>query len=363
MVREKEIHQHRKDEHISLGLKNWRFKEQWPEFSGLKFSDVRLIPQGLPELALSEIDLSVQLFGYQFAFPFYIEAMTGGSTLGTSINEQLAEVAAQQSLALAVGSQSVAIKFPELAADYRKLRRINPNGFMFANLGAHHNLESAKKAVDMLEANALELHINVAQELTMKNSEGDRSFYWLENINEIANKLDVPVIVKEVGFGFSQEMYRQLAQTEIAAINIGGKGGTNFAWIEHERGGEFKLDDYGLTTVESLLEAEISGNRKDLIATGGIQDAQEIIKSQMLGAKLVSSAGFMLHTLRSETDGVQALNRNIEQWKEELRRFYLLQGARDLSQLQTRELLMSPNAQLFSDVRKKSQIDYLVKSK
>ena len=104
---------------------------------------------------------------------------------------------------MAVGSQSIALKFPELAAGFSEVRKIHSSGFLFANIGAGHSLENAKRAVDMIEANALEIHVNTAQELPM--DEGDREFYWLENINEIASQLEVPVIVKEVGFGISQK--------------------------------------------------------------------------------------------------------------------------------------------------------------
>lgn len=349
-MREKEIHQHRKDEHLSLGIKYWK-NQRNEHFSGLRFSDVRMVPQGLPELALDEIDLSVRALNTRFEQPFYIEAMTGGSTFGDKINAQLAEIAAAQNLPMAVGSQSIAIKYPELTAGFQKLRKINPDGFMFANLGAHHNLEAAKRAVDMLEANALELHINVAQELTMKNGEGDRDFYWLENINEIANKINVPLIVKEVGFGFSKEMFHQLSQTAVSAINVGGKGGTNFAWIEHQRGGEFELEDYGFTTVESLLEAQHAQTQKTLIGTGGITAVSDIVKAQLLGADLVSAAGFVLHQLME--NGSDPLQMKLENWKKELRRYYALQGVKNKAALKKRPVLLSMEAQYFLEQRRK----------
>lgn len=129
--------------------------------------------------------------------------MTGGTERADKINAQLAEIAKNQHLAMAVGSQSIALKFPELAAGFSEVRKIHSSGFLFANIGAGHSLENAKRAVDMIEANALEIHVNTAQELPM--DEGDREFYWLENINEIASQLEVPVVVKEVGFGISQK--------------------------------------------------------------------------------------------------------------------------------------------------------------
>lgn len=351
---EKLIHQHRKDEHLSIAMKQWQNLPQVTGKTGISFEDLRLIPQGLPELSVNEIDLSTTFLGENFQVPFYIEAMTGGSDRGDKINEQLAEIAKNQNLAMAVGSQSIAIKFPELAAGFKKVRQIHSKGFLFANLGAHYGLESAKRAVDMLEANALELHINLAQELTMKSSEGDRVFYWLDNINEIASKLEVPVIVKEVGFGMSQKMFELLAQTEVSAINVGGKGGTDFSNIERVRGGEFLLENYGLTTVESLLEAQISENQKPLIATGGISSAQDIVKSLILGADMVSSAGKILSVLTSS--GAEATEQMLAEWKADLKFFFALQVAKNLQEIQTSKLLYSTESLNFIKHRKKGKM-------
>ena len=212
MKSEKEIHQHRKDEHLSLAYKYW--KEERNQTLGLTFSDVRIIPNTLPELSTEKVELSSKVFGQDFEFPFYIEAMTGGGERADKINQTLAESAKNQHLAMAVGSQSIALKFPELAAGFKEVRKIHSSGFLFANLGAGHSLENAKRAVEMIEANALEIHVNTAQELPM--DEGDREFYWLENINEIASQLEVPVIVKEVGFGISQKTFKELAKTATA---------------------------------------------------------------------------------------------------------------------------------------------------
>lgn len=349
---EKEIHQHRKDEHLSLGIKYWRQVQNIEPFSGLKFSDVRFVPQGLPELALADIDLSVDLLDHHFEQPFYIEAMTGGSVRADKVNADLASLASNLHLPMAVGSQSIAMRFEDVAAGYKNVRKINPDGFIFANLGAHHQLESAKRAVDMLEANALELHINLAQELTMKNSEGDRSFVWLKNMNKIAEEIHVPLIVKEVGFGFSQQMFKQLSQTAVSAINVGGKGGTNFAWIEHGRGGEFELEDYGFTTVESLLEARFCQNQKHLIATGGVQSPADIVKAQLLGADLVSSAGFILHRLMA--DGASQVEQMLAKWPEDLKKYYALQASRNLTELRSNQFLLSLDGQNFVNQRQKN---------
>ncbi|GAB2026606.1 type 2 isopentenyl-diphosphate Delta-isomerase [Lactovum odontotermitis] len=348
---EKIKHQHRKDEHLSLAQKYWR--DGRPGGNGLE--DVRLIPNNLPEISMDEVDISAELFGHRFEKPFYIEAMTGGSLRGDKINTQLAEIAKNQHIAMAVGSQSIALKYPELAAGFAKVREIHKDGFLFANIGAHHELEAAKRAVDMIEANALEIHVNAIQELAMPDNEGDRDFYWLDNINEIASKLDVPVIVKEVGFGMSQRTFEQLEQTAVSAINVGGRGGTNFAWIEKHRAAPFSLflDEQGLTLAESLLEAKFARTSKDLIATGGIQYADQIVKAQILGAGLVSSAGSILANLTE--NGADYVELVLEGWASDLTRFYTLLGARNWTELEKSELIYSGQLAGFIEQRKRGQ--------
>ena len=241
------------------------------------------------------------------------------------------------------------MKFPELAAGFSEVRKIHSSGFLFANIGAGHSLENAKRAVDMIEANALEIHVNTAQELPM--DEGDREFYWLENINEIASQLEVPVIVKEVGFGISQKTFKALAKTAVSGINIGGAGGTNFAWIERKRSKNgFNLDEFGLSTLESLLEAKMADNRKSLIATGGITSAQEIFKSLILGADLSSSAGFILKNLMQT--GPEKVEEVIEQWKQDLNKLFVLTGSKNIEECRKVELLYSTNMLNFIQQRK-----------
>ncbi|KZK39790.1 Isopentenyl-diphosphate delta-isomerase FMN-dependent [Lactococcus cremoris] len=348
MKSEKEIHQHRKDEHLSLAYKYW--KEERNQTLGLTFSDVRIIPNTLPELSTEKVELSSKVFGQDFEFPFYIEAMTGGGERADKINQTLAEIAKNQHLAMAVGSQSIALKFPELAAGFKEVRKIHSSGFLFANLGAGHSLENAKRAVEMIEANGLEIHVNTAQELPM--DEGDREFYWLENINEIASQLEVPVIVKEVGFGISQKTFKELSKTAVSGINVGGAGGTNFAWIERKRSKNgFDLDDFGFSTLESLLEAKTAENTKSLVATGGISSAQDIFKSLILGADLASSAGFILKNLMQT--GPEKVEEILEQWKQDLNKLFVLTGSKNIAESHNVDLLYSAKMLDFIQQRKK----------
>jgi len=213
--------------------------------------------------------------------------MTGGSPKTAIINHDLATVARETNLAMASGSISAGIKHPETQESFRIIRKTNPNGLIFANLGAEHSLENAKIAVDLLEANALQLHVNAPQELVMP--EGERNFNgWLQNIEKIVANLEVPVIVKEVGFGMSQETIQQLIDVGVKTIDISGRGGTNFAQIENARRDQNDLNftsDWGQSTAVSLLESYSLQNQVEILASGGIKTPMDMIKALSLGAK------------------------------------------------------------------------------
>lgn len=342
---------HRKDEHLSLGVNLWR--QQNFLTPGASYEDVRWLPVVFPEMAVSDTDVSVDLFNHHFDWPFYIEAMTGGSELTGRINSQLAEVARTTNLAMAVGSQSIALKEPDLASTFKVARKQHPDGFLIANLGADHPIENVRAAVDMIDANAIEMHVNVAQELVM--AEGDREFFWLDNLANVIAKSPVPVIIKEVGFGMSQSAIKTIQQLNPAAINIGGANGTNFAVIERRRNRQaetLNIDQFGLSTVESLISAQIMQNQYPIIATGGIQSANDVITSLMLGATLVSSAGFMLKTLMD--DGQSALVQQIEGWQSALPRLLTLLGAQSNQELVEKQRLYSPSLQNFITQQKAS---------
>ncbi len=324
------LHSHRKDDHVMIAEKLYREQSE----NGL--SSVRLIPENLPELALEEVSLKTTLAGLETGIPFFINAITGGSEATDRLNEGLARAAARTGLAMAVGSQSVAVRNPAFAEGFGKLREINPDGIMLANLGAGHPLENAELAVSMISADALELHLNAAQELVMP--EGDSSFYWLDNLVHVKDSLNVPVLVKEVGAGMSVKTLKDLADRGFSYVDIAGSGGTDFAAIENERRSDRTalsfMQDIGLTTAESLLgarrhAAELSG--LSLTASGGIRDAADIVKCLVLGAENVGISGLFLHILIQEgTDGLVA---RIEDMKLGVRTLMALLGCRTVSEL------------------------------
>ncbi|MDF7637100.1 type 2 isopentenyl-diphosphate Delta-isomerase [Leuconostocaceae bacterium ESL0958] len=333
----------RKNEHLSLATKFWRDGSN--QQVGPGFEAVRLIPGPLTDMSVAEADPSLLLFGQHFDWPFYIEAMTGGSAQGKAVNEALAKVAAETNLAMAVGSQSAALKDPTLADSYQVVRKQHPTGFLIANLGADHPIDHVRAAVDMIEANAIELHVNLGQELSM--AEGDRAFFWLENLNNVIAKAPVPVIIKEVGFGMGPALLQQLAALEPAAINIGGGNGTSFHQIEQRRDRQktapLDLTQYGLSTVESLLAAEKANLTTPVIATGGIQSINDVLTALVLGAKTSSVAGYFLKVLM--TDGPNALTQEILSWQAALPKLMTLCGAQTLADLPQQDRIYSPALQ------------------
>lgn len=336
-------HAHRKDEHLSLAEKFYQ------PTAASQFDQLRFIHQSLPEMALADVDLTTTLGPLTLPVPFLIEAMTGGSPRTGRVNAQLGRLAAATKMAVASGSQSIALHDDAAIATFTPLRENNPNGIVFANIGGGHTVAQAQAAVDMLAADALEIHVNAAQELVMP--EGDRTFYWLDEIGNIVAALDVPVIVKEVGFGMAHETLTQLAQVGVQFVDLGGRGGTNFITIENFRRANKELDylaDWGQSTVESLFEAR-QVSTLTTIATGGIRNPLDAAKALALGAHLVGSAGFILHSL-IKTDEPTTITA-LREWQSGLRTIMTLLGVKDLATLQQQTLLRSPALQNYCHQR------------
>lgn len=332
----------RKDQHVELA------QQQFTLQPSRDFSETLFVHQSLPKQKVEEVDLSTELLGLEFQFPFFINAMTGGGTKTGEINRLLGIMGHMTKLPLASGSVSAAIKDSTVAKTFSVMRRENPNGIIFANLGAHHDLENAKRAVDILEANALQIHVNAPQEIVMP--EGDRDFtMWLHNIESLVNHLEVPVIVKEVGFGMSRETITQLASIGVQAVDVSGTGGTDFAKIENDRR-IFKdydyLEGWGQSTVVSLLEAMSLDDdlRPHVVASGGIKTPLDIIKSLSLGADLVGLSNRFLQYVSDGKgtrfeDGLYA----ITVFKEQLAEIMTMLGAKNLTDLRNKDLVLSPN--------------------
>ena len=301
----------RKIDHIEYALQTRRAVD-----NGL--SDIRFVHNSLPNTAVSNVNLAVKMGELSFSSPIFINAMTGGGGNETyKINEGLAEVAKEFGLAMAVGSQMAAIKNPSERSTFEIVRKVHKDGILFANLGSEATVDQAKHAVEMIEANALQIHLNPVQELVMP--EGDRDFTMsLRNIERIVKNVEVPVIVKEVGYGMSKETAEQLTNVGVSIVDVGGFGGTNFSSIENKRRNRrlTYFEDWGISTSASICEVSSIQSPPFIIATGGMNDALQTVKALSLGASLVGMAGFVLKIFREQ--GMEALRAEMRAFHEDL---------------------------------------------
>lgn len=320
----------RKMEHVHHALQLGQSGEQG-------FRDIRLLHNCLPSISSEHISLQTSIGELNLSSPIVINAMTGGAHETEEINRDLAVAARETGLAMAVGSQMSAIKNPEVASSYRIVRKMNPDGVVLGNLGSEATLEQALRAVDMLQADALQIHLNVMQELIMP--EGDRNFSgMLDRIRTIADQVGVPVMVKEVGFGMVQESAEALFECGVQIIDVGGAGGTNFAAIENARRKipmEW-LNDWGCKTSIALLEVLEAKKQKgvkgiSIVATGGISRSLDVCKALTLGASAVGMAGAFLRVLREQ--GIEALASRIRSLHEELQLLMTAMGANTIDRL------------------------------
>ena len=310
------------------------------------FEDVKLVHCALPDLSLEEIDISGLFFNKKLKAPIIINAITGGALETIEVNKSLAKVAKACGLAMAVGSQTAGLENKDYVKSFRIVRETNPTGLIFANLGAHVLPQQAKEAVSMIEADALQIHLNVPQELNML--EGDRDFKgYLNNILQIQDQSKVPTIVKEVGFGISYEVAQKLHAAGIRNVDVGGLGGTNFIAIEAERTKqslgvierEEQLDSWGISTVSSLIEVTSKLQWDNVIATGGVRNALQCAIALALGADLVGIAGPFLRLLIKTSE--KELLMEIENLKEQLKRILLLTGTSSLADVEKIPVVIS----------------------
>lgn len=324
----------RKLEHIKYALQTGQQR-----LSG--FEDISFVHQSLPDLSLEDISLDTVIGELQVSSPIFINAMTGGGGIETEIlNKELSIAARETGIAMAVGSQMAALKNPGEARSFEIVRKMNPDGIVIANLGGEAGIEEAKRAVDMLGADALQIHLNVIQELTMP--EGDRSFKdTLSRIEKINSMLHIPVIVKETGFGMSKETVSQLLSAGVTIMDVGGFGGTNFARIENERRLHVlsHFNDWGIPTAASIAEAVSTAEDLSIIASGGIQNALDVAKCLALGANAAGLAGQFIKTLKE--DGLPALIQELGVIHEELRIIMTALGAKNINGLQAARLVVS----------------------
>lgn len=304
------------------------------------FEDIMLMNNSVPELDMADIDLSISFLGKRLAYPVLINAITGGTEQAKMINRNLACLAHKYGLAMAVGSQTIALEEPGLRDSFTVVRNMNPDGLMMANVSANSPVKKALEAVKMISADALQLHFNVPQELAM--SEGDRNFKGvIDNVKRIVDACPVPVVAKEVGFGFSRESVASLFASGVTIFDNGGKGGTNFLAIEDQRNGMFDqhLSDWGIPTAASLGEILALQLPVQIIASGGIRKASDLAKAIAMGAAMVGISGMFLKVLLEE--GSEELDRFMERFFYQSQAIFLMSGANDCNAIKEKPLIIT----------------------
>ena len=289
----------RKTDHININL-----KEDVSSSLSTGLENYQLIHQALPEMSLADVDLSQELFDKQQPVPLLVSSMTGGTDMAARINRNLATAAQEAGLAMGVGSQRAAIEKPDLESTYQ-VRRFAPDILLFANLGAvqlnyGYGLDECQRAVDMIEADALILHLNPLQEALQP--EGDVDFSHLaQKITRIRKNLGIPVIIKEVGWGISTDTARLLMDAGVDAIDVAGAGGTSWSQVEMARIDEpyrkqtaGTFIDWGIPTTESILNVRQASKDVTLFASGGLQTGIDVAKCLALGANMGGMAGLFL---------------------------------------------------------------------
>lgn len=335
----------RKDEHLLLA------KAQQSQPKENDFDAVSFVHQSMVSISDAQIDLTTSINGLTLEVPFYINAMTGGSEKTKVFNQQLAMVAKATGLMMATGSVSAALKDPSVADSYTVVRDENPQGLVLANMGAGRNAEDAQKMIELLHADGLQIHLNVPQELVMPEGEHDFDS-WAANIRETIEAVSVPVIVKEVGFGMAQETIQKLLELGVQAVDVSGRGGTSFTQIENSRRERRELsylDNWGQSTVISLLEAQPFMDELTVLASGGIRNAFDIFKAVSLGANAVGISGAILNTVMSE--GVDATIELVEDWKAQLRLLYALTGKATTKDVQKNQLIITGAPKEWAELR------------
>lgn len=324
----------RKDEHVRHVL-NQTVKSE------TDFNRVHLVHHSLPDFNLEDIDLSSSFGAFNWSVPLYINAMTGGSEWTKDINEKLALVAKASGLPMSLGSMHAAIKDPSVESSFSVARKMNPNGFLMANVGADVPAEHVHEIIELIDANALQIHINAAQELIMP--EGDRQFKnWKRNIQKIINTVNIPVIVKEVGFGMSRETISSLLELGVIYIDISGRGGANFAEIENLRRKNQEMDymqTWGQSTVISLIESEQFQNNAHILASGGVTTPLDAVKCLVLGAQAVGLSKILLE--RVMNDGVDNTVQFINDFIYQMKKITLLTNSRTLKDLNSTPRVLS----------------------
>jgi isopentenyl-diphosphate Delta-isomerase len=350
----------RKIEHVSVAL-----GQDISVAQRANWNDIQFVHQALPEVDLDEIDTSVNFLGHTLRYPIFISSLTGGHPDVTSINRNLARAAEHYGLAIGVGSQRAGIVNPGVSSSYAITRQYSPNTFLIANIGAPQLIvqsrhaafttEQVESAIDMIGANALAVHMNSLQEATQP--EGDRRAVGeAAALKALISKVNVPVIAKETGAGVCREQALLLRSCGVAAIDVGGAGGSSMPAMEaarsEARGDARTRDigllyrDWGIATPVSIVESSPAG--LPLIATGGVRNGLDMARALALGATL---AGMGFPFLKAASQSYEAVCELLETVVAELKVAMQLSGAATIGQLQQVDIVVTGETRNWLTVR------------
>ncbi|NLI61985.1 MAG: type 2 isopentenyl-diphosphate Delta-isomerase [Methanosarcinaceae archaeon] len=332
------------------------------------FDDIMLVHRALPEMDMDEIDMSFHLFRKKLSFPFMIASMTGGHADTTPINAALAEAAEEMRIGIGVGSQRAAIDDKKQIESFRTVRDKAPSTLVYANIGAaqlrEYGIAKVEEAVEMIDADALAIHLNFLQEAIQPEGDVDATG-CLDMIREISNSLKVPVFAKETGAGISREDALALVKAGVSAIDVGGVGGTSWAGVEvyraEQSGDEMREHlgklfwDYGIPTAASIVECKVS---VPVIATGGIRNGLDVAKSIALGASVASAA---LPFVKPAFEGKDSVIKELNIVKRELQTAMFLSGCETIEELANAPIVITGKTMEFLSQRGYNLKDYSVK--
>lgn len=331
----------RKDDHLRVSL-----EEDVSSRLGTGLEDLHFVHNALPELDFNQVDSSGTFLGKAFQAPILISSMTGGTVDAGRINLRLAEAAQATGIAMGLGSQRVAIEDPQAASSFQ-VRQVAPDILLLANLGAVQlnygcTVDQCRGAVDMVQADALILHLNPLQEALQP--EGDVDFSnLLTKIGEVCQALEVPVVVKEVGWGISGEAAQRLVEVGVSAIDVAGAGGTSWSQVEMHRATAQRTKrvaanfaEWGIPTAECILQIREKLPEIPLIASGGLRSGIDVAKCISLGANLGAMAGAFLE---AATLSAEAVVESIQAMTQEIRTCMFATGSPDLPSLREARLV------------------------
>lgn len=315
----------RKDQHIENYLKT--------RSRGTTLLDcVYIEHNALSDVSIKQIDTSVEFMGRKIAMPLMVDAITGGGDSSASINEDLSSICQEINIPMAVGSESIALT-DESSRESFELVKQKEDLFRIGNLGFERNYDDFIFARDLIDAKAMQVHLNIAQELVMK--EGDNDFHSsIDIIGELVEKSPYPIIVKETGSGISKEVAQKLLEKNVQYIDVAGKGGTNFIEIEDLRDFEMDYSDlynWGIPTAKSIIDVRSVSDDVFIIASGGIKTAMDVVKSIIIGADMAAMTGEVLNYLLR--GGYQACEDFLKEVNHKIKIIMALLGVRNIEEL------------------------------